>query len=99
MVEWGYGIGRSEVTALVQSYCKAQKRKNPFCDEVPGYDWWCGFKRHPNRTLQALQIHRAKAATPQKINHWYNQTLSPVLKQIGLPHQIFNVDFHWLESH
>ena len=48
MVEWGYGIGRSEVTALVQSYCKAQKRKNPFCDGVPGYDWWCGFKRHPN---------------------------------------------------
>ena len=38
MVEWGYGIGRSEVTALVQSYCKAQKRKNPFCDGVPGYD-------------------------------------------------------------
>ena len=99
MVEWGYGIGRSEVTALVQSYCKAEKRKNPFCDGVPGYDWWCGFrKRHPcltERTPQALQIHRAKAATPEKINHWFNQTLYPVLKQLGLedhPHQIFNVD-------
>ena len=95
----GYGIGRSEVTTLVQSYCKSQKRKTPFRDGVPGYDWWCGFrKRHPNlteRTPQALQIHRAKAATPEKINHWFNQTLNPVLKQLGLedcPNQMFNVD-------
>ena len=36
MVEWGYGIGRSEVTALVQSYCKAQKRKIHFVMEYLG---------------------------------------------------------------
>ena len=99
MVEWGYGITRNEVTSIVESFCKSQKRKNPFVDGIPGNDWWYGFKkRHPElteRIPQALQIYPAKAATPHTMDQWFNHTLKPVLDKLDLHHnpdQIFNVD-------
>ena len=96
----GYGLCRSDVTKIVEDFFRVTKRKNhPFKDGVPGYDWWFGFKKcHPQlteRIPQALQIHRAKAATPTTIDHWFNKTLKPTLDQLNLgdrPSQIYNVD-------
>ena len=80
-------------------YFQHTKRPNPFRDYVPGDDWWGLFmKQHPKLTKripQALQMVRAKAATPKLIDHWFNQWLKPThdsLKIGGKPKCIYNVD-------
>ena len=56
------------------------------------------MKRHPElskRKPQALQMVKAKAATPEVVNHWFHQCLKPALNSLGLmdkPNCIYNVD-------
>ncbi len=56
------------------------------------------MKRHRDLTKrkpQALQMIRARSATPEVINHWFLECLKPTLDHLGLvnkPHCIFNVD-------
>ena len=45
------------------------------------------MKRHPElskRKPQALQMVKAKAATPEVVNHWFHQCLKPALDGLGL---------------
>ena len=45
------------------------------------------MKRHPElskRKPQALQMVRAKAATPEVVNHWFHQCLKPALASLGM---------------
>ena len=83
--EWGFGLTKMDIISVV--------------DGVPGDDWWRLFmKRHPELTKrkpQALQMVRSKAATPEVINHWFQQCLKLTLDELGLhdkPQCIFNVD-------
>ena len=95
--DWGYGIGKKEVLGVVGDYCKWNKI-DVFPSGVPKIEWWRGFlRRHPELSLrkpQALQISRAKAATPQVIDQWFS-VLEPLINRLGLtnhPERIFNSD-------
>ena len=84
---------------VVSDYFKQSKKPNPFKNGAPGEDWWVRFmKRHPElskRKPQALQMVRARAATPEVVNHWFHQCLKPALDSLGLmdkPNCIYNVD-------
>ena len=97
--QWGFGLTKMDIISVVADYFQHTKKPNPFKDGVPGDDWWCLFmKRHPELTKrkpQALQMVRAKAATPHVINHWFLDCLKPTLDELGLhnkPQCIFNVD-------
>ena len=95
--EWGYGLGKKEILSIIHDYLVTNKKTHP--KGVPNDDWWNGFmKRHPQLSLrkaQALQICRAKASTPEIINHWFMNVLKPILDKTGLgdhPNRIFNAD-------
>ena len=97
--EWGYGIGKKEVISIVADYCKSKKKPSIFPNGVPGRRWWSGFlKRNPQiamRKPQSLQIARAKAGSPDVIDHWFFSILKPLLEKTGLedhPERIFNAD-------
>ena len=97
--EWGFGLTKMDIISVVADYFRHTKKPNPFKDGVPGDDWWRLFmKRHPELTKrkpQALQMVRAKVATPEVINHWFQQCLKLTLDELGLhdkPQCIFNVD-------
>lgn len=97
--EWGYGIGKKEVISIVADYCKSKKKPSIFPNDVPGRRWWSGFlKRNPEiamRKPQSLQIARAKAGSPDVIDHWFFSILKPLLEKTGLedhPERIFNAD-------
>lgn len=96
--DWGYGIGKKEVLGVVGNYCKSNKIDVFPSGGVPKIEWWRGFlRRHPELSLrkpQALQISRAKAATPQIIDQWFS-VLEPLINRLGLrnhPERIFNSD-------
>ena len=59
----------------IHGYLKSNKKAYLFSSGSPGDDWWKGFlERYPEISLrkpQALQICRAKASTPETINHWF----------------------------
>lgn len=95
--EWGYGIGKK--ISIVADYCKSKKKPSIFPNDVPGRRWWSGFlKRNPEiamRKPQSLQIARAKAGSPDVIDHWFFSILKPLLEKTGLedhPERIFNAD-------
>ena len=98
--EWGYGIGKKEVMGLVADYCKANNKKHLFpANGIPGKRWWNGFlKRNPEvsmRRPQSLQISRARATTPEIIDHWFYNVLKPLLEKTGTinhPERIYNAD-------
>ena len=97
--EWGFGLTKPDIVNVVADYFQHIKRPNPFRDGVPGDDWWRLFmKRHPELTKrkpQALQMVRAKAATPEVIDRWFNQCLKPTLDTLKIgdkPKCIYNVD-------
>ena len=97
--EWGFGLTKAELVNVVAYYFQHTKKPNPFRDGVPGEDWWRLFmKHHPELTKckpQALQMVRAKAATPEVIDHWFNQCLKPTLDTLKIgnkPKHIYNVD-------
>ena len=98
-VEWGFSLSKQEVMNVVGDYMKANKKANPFRDNIPGRAWWVGFlRRHPDLVLRKpehLQLVLAQAATSEIIDHWFTQCLKPVLEQLDLfdkPHNIFNAD-------
>ena len=72
--EWGYGIGKKEVISIVAN-CKSNKKASIFPNGLPGKRWHSGFlKRNPQiamRKPQSLQIARAKAGSPEIIDHWF----------------------------
>ena len=97
--EWGYGLGKKEILSIIHDYLVTNKKTHLFPKGVPNDDWWNGFmKRHPQLSLrkaQALQICRAKASTPEIINHWFMNVLKPILDKTGLadhPNRIFNAN-------
>ena len=81
---------------VVSDYFKQSKKPNPFKNGAPGGDWWVRFmKRLSKRKPQALQMVRARAATPEVVNHWFHQCLKPALDSLGLmdkPNCIYNID-------
>ena len=88
--EWGYGLGKKEILTVISDYVKSRKKAHLFPKGVPGEDWWRGFMlRHPSLSL------RAKAVTPEIINHWFMDVLKPILDRADLhyhPERIFNAD-------
>ncbi len=86
--EWGFGLGRREVEAILQTYLQATKQKNPFRHDLPGEGWWSGFmKRHPElsrRKPQQLQLVRARSSCQEVITHWFTKCLGPVLDTLEL---------------
>ena len=65
-------------------------RENPFRNSVLGYDCWQGFmKRWPvisERKPEHLSVSRAKAATKQKIDQWF-EFLAFHLTDVKIPIQ------------
>jgi hypothetical protein len=97
--EWGFGLTKQDIINVVAEYFTATRTPNCFKDGVPGDDWWLLFrKRHPElvrRKPQALQMIRARSATPEVIRHWFVECLRPALDKLqlhGKPNCIFNVD-------
>ena len=97
--EWGFGLCRSDINGIIQSFLKFGKKPNPFRDGVPGEGWWSAFmKCHPNlanRRPQHLQLVRAKALNPEIVQLWFNECLGPVLANLDIsakPDHIYNVD-------
>ena len=86
--EWGFGLTKVDVMNVVGEYFKNTHKSNPFKDGVPGEDWWKLFiKRHPQlakKKPQALQMVRAKAATPEVINNWFMECLKSTLVKLNL---------------
>ena len=49
--QWGFGLGRQEVTAILENYFKVTKKQNPFRNGAPGEGWWTAFiRQHPQLT-------------------------------------------------
>ena len=97
--EWGFGVTKTEVINVVSEFCQQNRRHNPFKNNIPGPDWWAGFcRRHPElvkRKAQPLQMVRAKCATIEAIDHWFDSCLYPTLTALNLldkPDSIYNVD-------
>ena len=97
--EWGFGLRKDDVKAVVADFCRTMRRKNPFKQGMPGDDWWAGFMcRHPalvRRKPQALQMVRAQCSRVEVVNHWFIECLKPTLDSLNLhhhPERVFNVD-------
>ena len=43
--EWGFGLHKEDVKAVVAEFCRKRRRANPFKHSMPGDDWWTGFMR------------------------------------------------------
>ena len=68
---FAYGMDKLKVMKMVQSYLKYHKRKLSGKNTQLEYDWF--LQRHKAqlsvRKTQKLQMVRAKAATPELLNH------------------------------
>ena len=51
MIKIGFGLSRSEVLDVVQSYVKRNKIPNPFKGGRLGQDWLLGFKKRHNLSI------------------------------------------------
>ena len=96
--DWGFGLTKVNIINVVADCLRHTKRPNPFKDGIPGEDWWKFMKRHSELTKrkpQSLQLLRAKAATPERVNHWFIECLKPTLDRLGLHDKlqcIYSVD-------
>jgi len=43
--EFGFPLTTDVVGQIVKDYLISIKRRNPFTDSTPGYEWWQGFLR------------------------------------------------------
>ena len=97
--DWGMGLGKKDVIAIVADYLKENNKGDLFLNGVLGRYWWRNFiKRNPQLSLrkpQSLQIARAKNTDAGTIDHWFHNVLQPLLEKNGLlnhPERIFNAD-------
>ncbi|KAF6199365.1 hypothetical protein GE061_007391 [Apolygus lucorum] len=93
MNKWGFGLSKREFLEVVGEFVNSNKLKTPFKDGLPGDDFYQGFSRRHNLSLQkpqAVEVKRKKAVDPFIMDQYFN-----FLKTItdGLPpSQIYNVD-------
>ena len=98
LAEWGFGITTSELSYIIADFCNQTKLKTPFKDNIPGVDWFRGFKkRHPDlseRLPEQLPASRARSLTKDVKDKWF-KLLDETLTELDLkdkPHLIYNVD-------
>lgn len=95
--KWGWGLTRKEVLEVVGRYVTEKKMKTPFKNNVPGEDWFLGFKKRHRLSLkkpQSLEFARKKATDPFVIQNYFD-LLEQTLIDLGLhdkPQQIYNID-------
>lgn len=50
------GITKKQLKMKISRLCNAQRISTPFKREIPGDDWWRGFKiRHPDMILRKIE--------------------------------------------
>ena len=98
MARRGMGLTPKEFLTFVQNLLLKEKRKNPFKDGRPGYDWYYAFLARNQDIVQSrrevpLEYSRSKL-TREKIDTWYleyrNFLIS--LNLLTEPHRIWNAD-------
>ena len=94
----GFGLTRLGIMKKAGEICRKVGVKTPFRQNIPGKDWWAGFKkRHPEVTLrkpESLSSLRSRAGNPVTVGKYYME-LNKILKDNGLegrPHLIWNCD-------
>ena len=72
----GYGRLTQELRIVVKTILDEDGWKNPFKDNMPGYEWLQSFlKRHPEisiRQSESLSTCRAKGCSPEVLDQWFN---------------------------
>ena len=104
LVEWGlemaktgYGRTQEQISEMVKQLLDKDGRSNPFVDNRPGRDRWCGFlQHHPELSFQSpeqLELSRASACSKERLAHWYT-TFEQFLKANSVkdPDQVWNAD-------
>ena len=98
MSERGMGLKPYEFMDFVQEFVKKDKRKTPFKDGRPGYDWYYAFlKRNENivelRNETPLESCRAKLIKEQT-DRWYNKFRDFLMSKdlLNSPSRIYNAD-------
>ena len=86
--EMGFPLDKASLTSLVADYIRESGRDNPFCEGVPGPDWFAGFMRRLQYTLsrrkpQHLSRKRAKALTKEKVEKWM-EFVETIFHEAGL---------------
>ena len=77
--EIGFGLTKDLVLIVICDYLNDQPlRPNPFCDGIPGKDWWSLFLKHLTSQLglrkpQHLPTRRASAALPEVMAEWFKR--------------------------
>lgn len=97
MEKWGFGLSRQEVLELVGKYVKSNGIKTTFKNDIPGEDWFLGFKKRNRLSIkvpQNVEYARKKALDPFSIHEYFN-ILEETIRNLNLqdkPGNIWNLD-------
>ncbi|KAK3086373.1 hypothetical protein FSP39_017497 [Pinctada imbricata] len=98
MAKRGMGLTPKKFLEFIQTILNKDKRKNPFKDNLPGYDWYYAFMARNGgivdiRRETVLEVSRSRL-TRQDVDRWYI-SFRKFLSSKGLiekPAQIYNAD-------
>ena len=83
--EWGFGLTKPDIINAITDYLHATKKPNPFKKVYLVMIGGNASNQNPElvkRKPQALQMVRAKAAVPERVNHWFRKCLKPTLETL-----------------
>lgn len=97
MEKCGLPLTKKEVSILIAEYIRRNGIITPFKNDVPGDDWFRGFRKRNNMSLkkpQSVEFARRKACNPFTVYHYFD-LLEQAQQELGLTHKpknIYNLD-------
>lgn len=97
MEKHGFPMTTKEINVLISEYVRRNGLQTPFKNDIPGPDWFLGFRARNNLSIkkpQSVEMARKNAKDPFIVYEYFD-ILEKVVEELGLsqePQRIYNLD-------
>ncbi|CAG5030884.1 unnamed protein product [Parnassius apollo] len=98
MEKYGYPLTRKEVLSLISEYIRRNGIVTTLKNDIPGDDWFRGFRRRHNFSLKKPQLvevaRRKEACNPFTVYEYFDIPAKEIqdLNLTSAPDRIYNLD-------